>query len=97
MARISPALAQRLAEYALDDEDKSQEELIVELQKLRAAVNKYRHQSQNRGKRIKEMENTLDQSNRLTRALIGELRRYRTAPSATATERGSITPIRRAV
>ena len=97
MPRLSPAEAKRLAELAMEDEDKTRDELVVEVQKLRAALHAKASQSRNRQKRISEMENHLTHANRVIRALHAELLKARGKTPAHNTERGIVTPIRRAV
>lgn len=89
MTQISPKLAEHLLREIEEDKAKTREELIAELTRLRAAYNKNRNQSQNRGARVRELEAELGETKQLCRRLLEELRRYRAA----ATERGSVTPI----
>lgn len=86
-------LAKALAEQALQDEDKTRDELIVEVQKLRRAYVKVVNKSIARGDRIKELENSLEFQRKAVVQIGNELRALREA--ATPHERvANYTPLR---
>ncbi|MDX2833500.1 hypothetical protein [Streptomyces scabiei] len=75
----SPAAAKILAEKALEDEGKTREELMAEVQALRTARVKSIVQSRNRKKRITALELDLAKANQISHSLLQEIRRYRAA------------------